>query len=61
MKEIEINSPLIFVYDFTGYLVLHPHEIAPYTFLKFESWSLGAGFIPIISTNGINQIKKGKV
>ena len=36
-------------------------EIAPYTFLKLESWLLRAGFIPIISTNGINQIKKGKL
>ena len=32
--------------------------IAP-TFLNFDSWSPGAGFIPIISTKGINQIKKG--
>ena len=38
-------------------LVLHPHGVAP-TF--FDSWSPGAGFIPIISTKGINQIKKGK-
>ena len=28
-------------------------------FLKLDSWSLGAGFIPIISTKGINEIKKG--
>ena len=41
------------------HLVLHPHEIAP-TFLKLHSWSLGAGFIRIISTKGINQIKKEK-
>ena len=34
--------------------------IAP-TFLKLDSWSPGAGFIPFISTNGINQIKKGKL
>ena len=32
--------------------------IAP-TLSKFDSWSPGAGFIPIISINGINQIKKG--
>ena len=31
--------------------------IAP-TFLKLDSWSLIMGFIPIISTKGINQIKK---
>ena len=40
------------------HLVLHPHGIAP-TFLKLDSCSPGAGFIPIISTKGINQIKKG--
>ena len=34
--------------------------IAP-TFLKLDSWSLGAGFIPIISTKGINQMKRGKL
>ena len=39
-------------------MVLHPHGITP-TFLKMDSWSSGAGFIPIISTKGINQIKKG--
>ena len=33
--------------------------IAP-TFLKLDSLSPGAGFISIISTKGINQIKKGK-
>ena len=42
------------------HLVLHPHGIAP-TFLKLDWWSPGAGFIPIISTKGINQIKKGKL
>ena len=42
------------------HLVLHPHGIAP-TFLKFDSWSPGAGLIPIIFTKGINQIKKGKL
>ena len=36
------------------------HGIAP-TFLKLDSWSPGAGFIPIISTKGINPIKKGKL
>ena len=41
------------------HLVMHPHGIAP-TFLKFDSWLPRAGFIPIISTKRINQIKKGK-
>ena len=40
------------------HLVLHPHGIAP-TVLKLDSWSPGLGFIPILSTKGINQIKKG--
>ena len=31
------------------------------TILKLYSWSPGAGFICIISTKGINQIKKGKL
>ena len=30
-----------------------------FTFLKLNSWSLGAGFIPIICPKGINQIMKG--
>ena len=34
-------------------MVLYPHGIAP-TFLKMDSWTLGADFIPIISTKGIN-------
>ena len=42
------------------HLVLHPHGIAP-TFLKLDSWSLGAGFIPIISTMGINKEKERKI
>ena len=42
------------------YLVLHPLGIAP-TFLQLDSWSPGAGFIPIISTKGINEIKKGNL
>ena len=42
------------------HLVLHPHGIAP-NFLKLDSWSLGVGFIHIISPKGINQIKKGKL
>ena len=39
------------------HVVLHPRGITP-TFLKFDSWSPGADFIPIISTKGINQLKK---
>ena len=31
------------------------------TFCKLDSWSPGAGFIPIISTKVINQINKGKL
>ena len=27
-------------------------------FIKIDSWSPGFGFIPVISTKGINQIKK---
>ena len=44
----------------TVHVVLHPRGIA-LTFLKLDSWSPGAGFIPIISTMGIKQIKKGKL
>ena len=40
------------------HLVLHPNGMPP-TFLKLDSWSPGAVFIPIISTKGMNQIKKG--
>ena len=44
-----------------AHMVLHPHGIAT-TFLKLDSWSPGAVlFIPNISTNGINQIKKGNL
>ena len=42
------------------HLVLHPHGIGP-TFFKLDSWSQGAGFIPIISIKGIIQIKKEKM
>ena len=42
------------------HVILHPRGIVP-TFLKLDSWSPGVGFIPIISTKGINQIKKGKL
>ena len=40
-------------------MVLNPNGIEP-TILKFDSWSPGAGFIPIVSTKGISQIKKEK-
>ena len=30
-------------------------------FVKLDSWSPGVGFFLIISTKGINQIKKGKL
>ena len=49
---------------FISYNLRLPYErngslgIAP-TFLKFDSWLPGAGFIPIISIIEINQIKKG--
>ena len=42
---------------FMVYLILHPHGIAT-TFLKLDLWSPGAGFIPIISTKGINKSDK---
>ena len=32
-----------------------------HTFLKLDSWSPRAGFITIISTKGINQLKKRKL
>ena len=41
-------------------ILLGSRGIAP-TFLKLDLWSLGAGCIPIISTKGINQIKKEKL
>ena len=36
---------------------MHPHGIEA-TFLKLDSWSPGTGFIPIITSNVLNQIKK---
>ena len=59
---IKIEKEFSFVIDKMSiylHLVLHPYRIAP-TFLNLEWWSPGAGFIPIISTKGINQIKKEK-
>ena len=43
-----------------AHLVLHPHGIV-LNFLKLDSWSPGADFIPIISTKGINKIYRGKL
>ena len=40
-------------------MVLNPHGIEP-TFLKLDSWSPGAGFIPFITSIVLNQIKKEK-
>ena len=34
-------------------MVLNPHGIEP-TFLELDSWSLGTGFIPIITYNVLN-------
>ena len=42
------------------HLVLQPQGIEP-TFLKLNSWSPGAGLIPIIYSKGIKQIRKGKI
>ena len=41
-------------------MVLNPNEIEP-TFLKFDSWSPGAGSIPIITSNILNYIKKKRI
>ena len=38
-------------------MVLNPNGIEP-TFLKLDSWSPGAGFISIITSNVLNLIKK---
>ena len=38
-------------------MVLNPNGIEP-TFLKLDSWSPGAGLIPIITSNILNLIKK---
>ena len=39
------------------HLLLQPNGFAP-TFIKLDLWSPGASLIPIISTKGINKIKK---
>ena len=62
MKDVNTFIVLSYAKNFvfiTVHLVLHPHGIAP-TFLKLDSWSPMAGYIHIISTKGINQIKKEK-
>ena len=41
------------VYEKAVPMVLNPNGIEP-TFLKFDSWSLGADFIPIITSNVLN-------
>ena len=41
-------------------MVLNPNGIEP-TFLKLDSWSLVAGFIPIITSNILNYIKKKRI
>ena len=38
-------------------MVLNPNGIRP-TFLKLDSWSPGAVFIPIITSNVLNYIRK---
>ena len=57
MSSLTFVTHLMYTFDLVHF-VLHPHRIAP-TFLKLDSWSSGAGFIPIISTKGRNQIEKG--
>ena len=49
-----------FIKDCVFMMLVHPRGISP-TRLKLDSSSPGAGFIPIISTKGINQTKKGKL
>ena len=56
---VHLNLAIFFVILNWVLLVLQPHGITP-TFLKLDSWSPRAGFIPIMSTKEINQIKKGK-
>ena len=56
--KIHIKRPFEYVKD--GLLGIAPTGISP-TFLRLDSWSPGAGFIPIISNKGINQIKKGNL
>ena len=55
-KLIFISNKCIFIF-FWVHLVLNSHRIAP-NFLKLDSWSPGAFFIPIISTKEISKIRK---
>ena len=41
-------------------MVLNPNGIKP-TFLKLDSWSPGVGFIPILTSNILNYIKKKRI
>ena len=40
-------------------MVLNPNRIEP-TFFKLDSWTPGAGFIPISTSNILNYVKKKK-
>ena len=53
------NNHFFLLYD-KQHVSIGSLGIAP-TLLKFNSWSPVAGFMPIISTEGISQIKKGKL
>ena len=41
-------------------MVLNPNGIEP-TFLNLDSWSPGAGFIPIITSNVLNWMKEIRI
>ena len=41
-------------------MVLNPNGIE-HTFLKLDSWSPGAGFIPITTSNALNKIKETRI
>ena len=48
-KHKEIHTNIINPFS----MVFNPNGTEP-TFLKFDSWSPGAGFIPIINSNVLN-------
>ena len=54
--EIFNTSRTYFIKINIVHMVLNPNGIEP-TFLKLDSWSPGAGFIPI---NKCNKLDKGK-
>ena len=54
LSKINLSQKFYFII-LPVHMVLHPRGIAP-TFFKLNSWS--PGFIPIISTKGINQKRK---